>query len=393
MKKSRMFKTGKKEFFRFCFYGRLAFLFFIWAAVQAGFYAGGCGGDRSRDEEHSDGGLVPDGEVVPDGDGEVLDVLEDGSGADSGFTPDTVYVTGPVGRIDYEYELDLNNHDHTGGERVYTLAGGTLPGGLELGADGMVAGVPEVSGGYVAVIHGDDDDCTGGICSIEMTLEVEVLPVILVSGFGPFGGIDENPSWGAVEPLDHELIAGHDVRAVMTPVVWDEADEVLLAEYERLKPVIAVASGVAAGEGIIRLESTAVNQAYGTDNNEVFMAGVPIMEDGEEFLYGTIPLAELEAILDQEGYPVGISDYAGDYLCNFIYYKLMHRVAEEDVEKHILGGFVHVPSVDVVSISEMTEAWVLILEYLALHRAELLQKRKSPGQTPYRTSINHPPRY
>ncbi len=373
---------------RFCFKSGFSFPFLFLILLQVGLYTGGCRSDNTGTEAYSDAGLLPDGAIFPDG-----DLLEDGSPADTGLSPDQVHITDPSGRIDYAYELNLNNHDHTGAERVYTLAGGALPPGLQLETDGMVAGVPTRSGGYVAVIHGDDDNCTGGICRIEMILDVDVLPVILVSGFGPFGGIEDNPSWAAVEPLDHELIAGHDIRAFMTPVVWEEADEELLAEYERLKPVIAVASGVAAGEQKIRLESTAVNRAYGMDNNGVFMSGGPIVEEGAEFLYGTIPLAELEAVLDGEGYPVGISDYAGDYLCNFLYYKLMHRVSDEDEENHILGGFVHVTSVDVVSVSEMTAAWVVIFEYLAAYRFELLQKRRFPGQTPYNTSISHPPRY
>lgn len=368
---------------------RLTFLILLVSVVvSAGFWGLGCNDGSPNSQEHPDGGLVNDGEAIPDG-----DLPEDGAWTDTGSETHSVSITGPLGRIDYEYHLDLKVHDPTNAERIYVSVEGALPPGLELRTHGVVAGTPAESGVYEVVIHGDDDECSAGICRVEMLLEINVAPVILVSGFGPFGGIAENPSWDAVEPLDHELIMDHDIRAVMVPVVWDEAADVFLDEYERLKPVIAVASGVAAGEQVIRLESTAVNEAYGTDNNEVFMSGGPIVQDGAEFLHGTIPLAELESILDQENYPVGISDYAGNYLCNFLYYHLMYHLAEEVEEQHILGGFVHVPGVDVVSVSDMTSAWFLMLEFLAAHRKDLLQKRSNPGQSPYDTTIHHPPRY
>jgi pyrrolidone-carboxylate peptidase len=71
--------------------------------------------------------------------------------------------------------------------------------------------------------------------------------------------------------------------------------------------------------------------------------------------------------------PVILSDNAGAYLCNFLFYGIMKKVqAEKDKAPHMLAGFVHVPGPEVVASADMTNAWKVMIESLATHQRELI---------------------
>jgi pyroglutamyl-peptidase len=306
--------------------------------------------------------------------------------------PDPITLAGPLGRIDHAYSLSLAAEDPTGEARTWALASGLLPPGLTVDPDGEVTGAPRASGSFEAEIWGDGP-CGEPSCRLRVTLTIEVAEVILLSGYGPFEGVDENPSWLAVAPLDGTMIGGYDVRVVELPVLWEEAPTLYLAEYARLKPVLAIGSGVAMGELIIRLEARAQNWAYGEDVSGVFKPGRRIDPDEPEALYSTLPLEDLRILLEEAEYPVGISDDAGTYLCNYLFFKIMQRVAQEPEERNVLGGFVHVPGKEVVSIPDMTEAWERMLEALVAHHQGLGQKRTPAPRPSYNATVHHPPRY
>lgn len=312
--------------------------------------------------------------------------------ADAAVPPDPITLTGPLGRIDHDYELSLAAQDPTGEVRNWARAEGLLPPGLTLQPDGTITGTPIASGRYQAQVWGEGP-CGAPSCRLQVFLTIAVAEVILVSGYGPFEGVEENPSWLALEPLDGTMIGGYDVRVLELPVLWDEAPSLFLAEYSRLGPALAIGSGVAMGEALIRLESRAVNWAYGDDVSGAFKPGGRIDPDEPDALYSTLPLEELRALLQEEQYPVGISEDAGTYLCNYLFFKIMQRVALESEDRIVLGGFVHVPGPEIVSIDRLTMAWVTILEELVRHHQGLSHKQRPTTRPSLSVTIHHPPRY
>ena len=310
--------------------------------------------------------------------------------ADSATPPAPIDVTGPEGRIDFDYHLTLADEDPTGLVRTYSVSLGALPAGVSLAPDGTVSGTPTASGVHEIVVWGDGD-CGDASCRLVVRLTIRVLPVILLSGYGPFAGVPDNPSWAAVAPLHEEIIGGYDVRTMELTVTWDGAWEAYEMEYERLRPAIAIGSGVAMGELVIRLESRATNYAQGEDVDGI-IKNAPI-EAGGEALGTGLPLADLLALLEGQGYPVAISDNAGTYLCNYLFYNLMSHLDQERPEDNILGGFVHVPGEDVVSIADMTDAWTLMLGYLTGYRDSLQRKERRRGDRVWQATVHHAPRY
>lgn len=319
---------------------------------------------------------------------------DDGGGphqiVDAAIPPAPIQVMGPQGRIDFAYDLALADEDPTGQLRTYSVAPATLPPGLSMTPDGLVTGAPTASGVYETEIWADGA-CAEASCRLVVHLTIEVLPVILLSGYGPFAGVPDNPSWAAVAPLNEEIIGGYDVRTMELTVTWDGAWATYALEYERLGPAIALGAGVAMGEQVIRLESRAENYAQGEDVDGI-MKDAPIDAGGEDQDTG-LPLADLLELLQDHGYPVAISNSAGTYLCNYLFYHLMRHINAEPPEANIIGGFVHVPGEEVVSIPDMTDAWELMLGYLAEHRDALLNKERRRGDRPWQATVHHAPRY
>ena len=58
---------------------------------------------------------------------------------------------------------------------------------------------------------------------------------------------------------------------------------------------------------------------------------------GEDVIASTAPCQAMASALETEGLPVTLSEDAGDYLCNFTLYRLLHTKAAPKV------GFLHVP--------------------------------------------------
>jgi pyroglutamyl-peptidase len=78
--------------------------------------------------------------------------------------------------------------------------------------------------------------------------------MILVTGFGPFLDVEENPSGRLARRIDGARIAGHTVHGEVLPVTYAEAPALTLALAERLRPVLVVGLGVARGREQVMVE-------------------------------------------------------------------------------------------------------------------------------------------
>lgn len=78
---------------------------------------------------------------------------------------------------------------------------------------------------------------------------------ILVSGFGPFGEEDTNPSEIVATRVAEKLReAGHEARHVVLPVAYRRAKAILEQVVGELRPEIAIALGLYGGITHVRVE-------------------------------------------------------------------------------------------------------------------------------------------
>jgi pyroglutamyl-peptidase len=168
-------------------------------------------------------------------------------------------------------------------------------------------------------------------------------PVILVTGFEPFGSHAVNPSQELAKLLDGRRIGRCAVAGSVLPVHHREAarrTSVLLGE---LQPVAVVHLGLAEGRARLGLERVALNvMDYRIPDNAGYRAeGEPCVPDGPAAYFTSLPLLEMLAALLGEGIPAYVSNTAGTFLCNQTLYQTLHEIATRELT--IRAGFVHLP--------------------------------------------------
>ena len=168
-----------------------------------------------------------------------------------------------------------------------------------------------------------------------------VAPTILLTGFEPFDGEAVNPSWTIAAALDGEVLGAARVRALRLPVEFGRAARVLRAALRRHEPVLAVALGQAGGRAELPIERVAVNvdDARIPDNAGARPIDAPVVRGGPAAYFSTLPVKAIVASLRAKDVPAAVSQTAGTFVCNHVFYALQHALAA----RRVRSGFVHVP--------------------------------------------------
>lgn len=167
-------------------------------------------------------------------------------------------------------------------------------------------------------------------------------PTVLLTGFAPFAGETINPSWQAVRTLDGALIADHRVVTAELPCEFDASLPALWKVMRRAEPDVAIAVGLAGGRDGISLERVAINviDARIPDNAGTQPVDTPVLRGGAAAFFSTLPIKSALLELQRAGIPAHISQTAGTYVCNQVFYALMHALRRR---RNTRAGFVHVP--------------------------------------------------
>ncbi len=165
---------------------------------------------------------------------------------------------------------------------------------------------------------------------------------VLLTGFAPFGGEAVNPSWEAVRALDGKRIEGHRVVAVELPTEFGASLPALRTALRRTNPRVAIAVGLAGGRDGISLERVAINviDARIPDNAGAQPIDEAVVRAGPAAYFATLPIKAALAALQRQGIPAHVSQTAGTYVCNQVFYALMHAARRR---RGLRAGFVHVP--------------------------------------------------
>lgn len=162
---------------------------------------------------------------------------------------------------------------------------------------------------------------------------------LLITGFGPFGSVSQNPS--GLLALSH---SAHHILEVSFAAVdrfiasrpWEAFDQLLLM-------------GVADAEPRFRLERAARNYVGAVpDVRGVCLGPGQIDPSAPSALYSTLWTGPL---LEAEGEFWRASDDAGSYLCNYLFFRALQYSSGCRV------GFLHVPLLEAVPL-ETQLAWL-----------------------------------
>ena len=168
---------------------------------------------------------------------------------------------------------------------------------------------------------------------------------VLVTGFDPFGGDSGNPSWDIARALHRRQIGGHRVLAAQLPTVFGAALARLHALLAEQRPALVICLGLAASRNAISIERIAINvdDARIADNAGAQPIDTPVVAGAPAAYFSTLPIKAMREAMLEAGIPAEVSQTAGTFVCNHVFYGLMHRLATARGLARTRGGFIHVP--------------------------------------------------
>ncbi|MFC6335346.1 pyroglutamyl-peptidase I [Pseudomonas sp. CCM 7891] len=165
---------------------------------------------------------------------------------------------------------------------------------------------------------------------------------VLLTGFEPFDQSPVNSSWEAVRQLDGVLLMD-DVRVVVEqlPCAFATAGVCLKALLDEHRPQMVIATGLAPGRSEMSIERVAINlnDARIPDNLGEQPIDTPVVPGGPAAYFSTLPIKAMVQALREAGIPASVSQTAGTFVCNQVFYSLQHALAGSTVR----SGFIHVP--------------------------------------------------
>jgi len=164
----------------------------------------------------------------------------------------------------------------------------------------------------------------------------------LVTGFEPFGGDGVNPSLEALDRLGSR-VGPLDLATRALPVVYGAALSVLRETIAAVEPDIVLCTGLAGGRTELSLERLAINvdDARIPDNEGNRPIDRPVVAGAPAAYFATLPIKAAVAALREAGLPAAVSNSAGTFLCNHVFYGVMHAAATGP--RRFRAGFLHVP--------------------------------------------------
>ena len=188
--------------------------------------------------------------------------------------------------------------------------------------------------------------------------EQEARRLLLATCFEPFGGEETNASARALDLLPERIGAWSVVKQEL-PVVFGLAGERCKALIDALRPDAVLMLGQAAGREAVTPELVARNRRWARipDNAGASPKGEAVVPGGEDALFATLPVRAMTEAIRAAGLPGALSTTAGLYVCNDLYYTVLHHLrGPAFAEKPVSAAFVHVPAAQTLAPAQAARA-------------------------------------
>ena len=171
---------------------------------------------------------------------------------------------------------------------------------------------------------------------------------ILVTGFEPFGGAEKNISQQVAEGIEAE-----GVIKLCLPVSFKRGPEVLREAIEHYQPTFLLCLGQCAEGEKIRLERFAINlmDSEKGDNDGCLPNEETIDVNAPLAVRTGLNIKQLKTECTDAALPAIISNSAGLYVCNRIYWEALHYTDK--------ALFVHIPKNMNLEIAQKTILFII----------------------------------
>ncbi len=165
----------------------------------------------------------------------------------------------------------------------------------------------------------------------------------LITAFEPFDEEKINPSTEAARFVSRLKLRGARINALELSVERHRATDAALDSLLRLRPDAMIMLGEAGERFFVNPERIAINcdDFRIPDNAGNQPVDEPIIERGPAAYFSALPIRAIVNRLVEANIPAAISNSAGTYLCNRLFYSVMHCIADEGLPT--VAGFIHLP--------------------------------------------------
>ena len=183
-------------------------------------------------------------------------------------------------------------------------------------------------------------------------------PAILLTGFNAFAGMNDNPSAALVLAMDGQMYAGHRVQGLVLPTVFGVALQALRQRLRENPPQLVLCCGLAQERARLSLERVALNLIDARLPDNLGQQPVDhLVEPSGPLAYATrLPVRAMSQAMCAAGIPAELSLSAGSFVCNELFYGLLHSLEHEPALQHTLGGFIHLPGQPPLSLAQLQQA-------------------------------------
>lgn len=193
------------------------------------------------------------------------------------------------------------------------------------------------------------------------------MKTVLISGFEPFGDMPLNPALEAIRALDGTKLPGRGViKTVTVPVVHRASIARVTSAIDDSAPDAVMMVGLAPGRIGIMPERIAINmddfRLVDNEGNQV--VDQPVVDGAPAAYFSTLPIKAMVQEMRLAGIPSAISNSAGTFVCNHLFYGIMHELRNRSTP----AGFIHIPLLpeQVVSCDEPSMALEQIIKGLTI---------------------------
>jgi len=134
-----------------------------------------------------------------------------------------------------------------------------------------------------------------------------------------------------------------EIHTAELPTSYAKSASLLDEAIDEVRPAIVLCVGQAGGRAELCLERVAINvqDARIRDNDGRQPIDRPVVKDGPAAYFATLPIKACVAAMREAGLPAAVSNTAGTFVCNHIFYSLMDMLHRR--RRPARGGFLHIP--------------------------------------------------
>lgn len=180
--------------------------------------------------------------------------------------------------------------------------------------------------------------------------------MVLITGFEPFGGLNRNLSAEVAREVSLRMPCA---KAEILPVSFKRAQVLIEKVIDADKPEALILLGYAPKRTKVSVERIAINlmDSLSQDNDGIVQTEAMVDSDGEQAYFSNTRVREIATAIQFVGIDAAVSNSAGLYVCNALYYRALHFIQKNKL--NIKAVFIHLPE---MPLADATKAVAVVVE-------------------------------